>query len=449
MRMLEIGSKDGFDKSDIFGLKPFGERLAMIVEGNDEPQVIAIDGEWGSGKSVFARQWAGLLRQRMTPVIEFDAFANDYNDDAFIALAGAVIAHAKEVQQGDDHGTIKIFIDKTAKVGRALIPVGVKLGVKALTLGTVDLSDGRDFEQAMEAAAADTGAYLEKELADRLNKAQSATQMMKGFGEALSGLAKTLAEWERPEETDVKPRLVVIIDELDRCKPSFALDLLEKIKHFYNVDGVSFVLVTNLKQIEAAVKGRYGADTDAATYLQKFISVRFRWNPRSEADRPISVGYVDQCLQRIRPDLHREHVELLKFFCERTNASLRTVERIFSYITLYPHIMINNNDRKSTHFGCVLLMLICLREYGVDYNRYKESEKNKFTIDSIELLSLKSLNNSIEKWAHAYISVMSIKDLNKVTDEGIQYILRSMPNIYDISVFHRRIERLLNGEAVG
>ncbi|HRJ61455.1 MAG TPA: P-loop NTPase fold protein [Azospirillaceae bacterium] len=446
MRMLEIDPKKGFDKSDIFGLKPFGERLAMIVENNDEPQVIAIDGEWGSGKSVFARQWAGLLRQRRTPVIEFDAFANDYNDDAFIALAGAVIAHAKEVQQGDDHGTIKAFIDKTAKVGRALIPVGVKLGVKALTLGAVDLSDGRDFEQAMEAAAADTGTYLEKELADRLNKAQSATQMMKGFGEALSGLAKTLAQWERPEETDVKPRLVVIIDELDRCKPSFALDLLEKIKHFYNVDGVSFVLVTNLKQIEAAVKGRYGADTDAATYLQKFISVRFRWNPRSEADLPISVGYVDQCLQRIRPNLHQDHVEVLKFYCQRTDASLRTVERICSYIAFYPNIIFDKSHNKATFFGSIILTLICLRESGIDLTKY--NDKNKFKTDAINVLSIASPQNSFEKWVRAYVDITNIKDINQKMDGLCLDILRTIPATHNISVFHRRIERLLNGEAV-
>jgi energy-coupling factor transporter ATP-binding protein EcfA2 len=446
MRMLEIGSKDGFDKSDIFGLKPFGERLAMIVENNDEPQVVAIDGEWGSGKSVFARQWAGLLRQRKTPVIEFDAFANDYNDDAFIALAGAVVAHAKEVQQGDDHGTIKKFIDKTAKVGRALIPVGVKLGVKALTLGTVDLSDGRDFEQAMEAAAADTGAYLEKELADRLNKAQSATQMMKGFGEALSDLAKTLAQWEKPDETDVKPRLVVIIDELDRCKPSFALDLLEKIKHFYNVDGVSFVLVTNLKQIEAAVKGRYGADTDAAAYLQKFISVRFRWNPRSEADHPISVGYVDQCLQRIRPNLHQDHVEILKFYCQRTNASLRTVERICSYIALYSNIMIDKPHNKATFFGSIILTLICLRESGIDLTKY--NDRSKFKIDAIKVLSIASPQNHFEKLVRAYVDITNIKDINQKMDDLFLDILRTIPATHNISVFHRRIERLLNGEAV-
>lgn len=449
-RKLEIGKDEGFNGNDIFNLKPFGERLALIVEQNDEPAVIAIDGEWGSGKSVFAKQWAGLLRQRNTPVIEFDAFANDYHEDAFIALASEIIAYAKAVRNGEEYGVIKTFIDRTARIGRALLPLTAKVGIKAATLGVVDPDmPSYAMKKMVEAIAADAGNFLEKELTDRLNKAESTSAMMKSFGAALGELAAKLAQWENPDAKaeGVKPRLVVIIDELDRCKPSFALDLLEKIKHFYNVDGVSFVLVTNLRQIEAAVKGRYGADTDAATYLQKFITVRFKWNPRSDADRPISVGYVDQCLKAIRPNLHNDHVDVLKFYCARTNANLRTVERICSQIALHPNIMMESSINKSTFLGSIILTFICLRESGIDLTKY--NDKNKFKSDAIIALNTSKPIDNIEHWVNAYIEIATIKDINRKNNDYVVDIIRSVPRLFDMETFHRRIERLLNGEAVG
>ena len=59
----EIPEVGGFtDANDIFGYRDFADRLANLVQNIDEPLVIALDGPWGSGKSVFVKQWAGLLR---------------------------------------------------------------------------------------------------------------------------------------------------------------------------------------------------------------------------------------------------------------------------------------------------------------------------------------------------------------------------------------------------
>ncbi len=61
---LVIAPDDGFENTDIFGYKDFGERFAHIVEALDSTPVIVLDGPWGSGKTTFTQQWAGLLRQR-------------------------------------------------------------------------------------------------------------------------------------------------------------------------------------------------------------------------------------------------------------------------------------------------------------------------------------------------------------------------------------------------
>jgi ABC-type hemin transport system ATPase subunit len=85
---LDIGELEGFmpDK-DIFGRAIHGKRLTNLITTVSDPLVIAVDGQWGSGKTTFLKMWAGELRKSGFPVIFFDAFENDYAEDAFAAAA--------------------------------------------------------------------------------------------------------------------------------------------------------------------------------------------------------------------------------------------------------------------------------------------------------------------------------------------------------------------------
>lgn len=67
-------------ENDIFMYREFGERLANLVSNISNPLVVTLDGSWGSGKSVFIKQWAGLMRERGGSVVYFDAFGNESED---------------------------------------------------------------------------------------------------------------------------------------------------------------------------------------------------------------------------------------------------------------------------------------------------------------------------------------------------------------------------------
>jgi len=68
--------------------------------------------------------------------------------------------------------------------------------------------------------------------------------------------------------------VVFVIDELDRCRPDYALAMLEVIKNFFTVPHLHFVLGVNLAALEAIVRTRYGKKIGARTYLGKFIQVK-------------------------------------------------------------------------------------------------------------------------------------------------------------------------------
>jgi predicted KAP-like P-loop ATPase len=83
---LEIGDEEGFTKEkDIFGRSGIGRGLTNIISRVTDPLVIAVDNEWGTGKTTFLKMWAGELRKLGVPVIYFDAFQHDYVEDAFTA----------------------------------------------------------------------------------------------------------------------------------------------------------------------------------------------------------------------------------------------------------------------------------------------------------------------------------------------------------------------------
>lgn len=69
--------------------------------------------------------------------------------------------------------------------------------------------------------------------------------------------------------------IVIVIDELDRCRPDYALAVLEVIKHFFAVPKVHFILGINGEALESSVRARYGVDVDAESYLRKFINASF------------------------------------------------------------------------------------------------------------------------------------------------------------------------------
>lgn len=74
-------------------------------------------------------------------------------------------------------------------------------------------------------------------------------------------------------------RLVIFIDELDRCNPSYAVRLLERIKHYFSNDRITFVFSINTNELQHTIKKFYGNDFDACRYLDRFFDLRISIPP--------------------------------------------------------------------------------------------------------------------------------------------------------------------------
>lgn len=253
-------------EDDLWDRKRLGVQLTNYVDRLQCGAVLALDARWGEGKTWFVRHWQTHLEDKNHNVIYLDAFANDYLDDPFLVVTSEItntLSKDKKTKR-----KVKKLIDLSASVGTALLPSLPKI---ALTLGLHLVGAGflgGILQQGYENAQ-DEIDKLSDETSDRIKesiqeKIAGHEAEKKTLEEFKKHLAQTVEKLDKP--------LVFIIDELDRCRPDFAIRLIERIKHFFDIPKIVFVLVMNKPQLLQSVKSFYGYDSEMnGDYLEKFV----------------------------------------------------------------------------------------------------------------------------------------------------------------------------------
>jgi len=329
---LHIDSNEGFVKDQLHRSE-FGQQLARLVESTDEPLVISLDAPWGEGKTTFVRMWQGLLNDNQVPNVYIDAFANDYLEDPFITVVSAVNEYVAEKLPKKDRWISNEFKEKSIKIGGKLLSLGTKLGVKAATLGLVSGSDLEDLKAIKDDISGDVSAQAEAFVKSRLEAQGQNQALIDSFKESLGALPSQLSDGGKP--------LVIIIDELDRCRPTFAVELLEKIKHLFSVPNVVFLLVMNADQLKEAIKSVYGPGISAHTYLQKFINFEAKLPKRKKRSRHgqndietyISHLFVQHDFSSAGQEI--SYLRWFKQLADQFDLSLREIEKGMSLYALF------------------------------------------------------------------------------------------------------------------
>lgn len=324
----EVGFQDKDEDDvpyDMLGRAETGERMSDLVERIDQPLVIAFDGEWGSGKSHFLKLWTGAHVKEnggTAKVIYFDAFEHDYLDDPLLSLVGTVQAQWPEKKGAAK--TLDSFKTAAAKLAKPI----TRIGLAAATAGATEIAAA-----AVDPILEATGKELSKAVDDFWKKETARRGAMQEFRNALVGLTE-------PKDGPAQ-KIVFVVDELDRCRPDFALTLLEIIKHFFAVPNVHFVLGTNLRSLENSVRARYGDKIDASGYLKKFVHLTLKL-PRSHGSLDVhattayfrNLSNLLQVPSRVASEIEHH----LRYLTRREIVSLRDVERIVAHVQLIPNL---------------------------------------------------------------------------------------------------------------
>lgn len=227
--------------------------------------VIAIDGEWGSGKTYFVHQVKWLfdyasgntdsevesvlsrtlprlhnIKERKYKVFYYDAWKNDKSNNPIFSLLRSMIQTFGGIDNfKDEMGFIKSLLKGASHIVKGYTAIDVEEIFKS-TKALCGINDR-----------------------DQFSEIEFIEQMDIQINAFLDYICEGQYE-----------KLVIFVDEFDRCKPSFAVELLEIIKHYFNHDKVIFVLSTNLKEFQHCIKHYYGEGFDGWKYLDRFIDIR-------------------------------------------------------------------------------------------------------------------------------------------------------------------------------
>lgn len=255
---LEIPPADPF-RNDLLGRKDSATALTELICSTAEPLVLSINASWGEGKTTFLSMWRQLLTNKGVNTLYFNAWENDFSEDAFVSLIGELELGIEQLQPKLPDESI-VQLAKVKKFATSLMKRSIPTAVKLATAGIVDLDDFSE----------ETLAKFGEKLADeQVKRYEDSKKSVVGFKQALSELTSTISNQENSFS------LVILIDELDRCRPPYAIKILEAVKHFFSVPNIVFVLAIDRIQLGHSISSMYGAGMDVSGYLRRFIDIDY------------------------------------------------------------------------------------------------------------------------------------------------------------------------------
>lgn len=419
--------------------KPEAENLIQLITSISESQpfVLATNSPWGTGKTTFLRMWNQSLLNDKYPCIFFNAWENDFVDDPLVSFIGEIQKYVDDVKyekKGTKNKVRKIW-DKSKDIGGKLIkttaPHLAKFALQRI-LGFDPIKDLTEFEDLTDDQFSEIASKLTEETISSYVKQKDT---LNDFRINLASFVKVLSE----DGEESRP-LIIFIDELDRCRPTYAIELLERIKHLFNVPGIVFVLALDMEQLAHSVKTLYGSDMDADGYLRRFIDLEYTLNQPSTE---MFCNFLYEKFNFKEIGTRQEIVDSFKTFSEVFRLSLRTIAQCFSIINIVLKI---NKNSQSWHLKYYPIFLVTLK--ARNQNLYQQF--NSRAIDAEEVIKYieKMIGDREFQTPIKYLKIIKAIVLSSYQKSNIAYytsklkIAESNNDIFEINKYQNYIELL-------
>lgn len=307
---------------DLWGRKQLSEKLTHFISNLQCGATIALDAEWGAGKTWFVKNWKADLEANEYKVIYIDAFMHDFMEDPFLILSMEILNAVKADKTVSDD-----FKEKLVSAYHAILPnMPMLLWSLTMTLmGAGHFSSTvtqtlKDIKEGTGDFGEKAGELLEEKLKEHL------TNLVEDYNKSKNELSFFKDELTKLVKDLEKP-LVFIVDELDRCKPEFSIKLIERIKHFFDIPNIVFVLSTNKAQLEESINSFYGFQS-TNSYLEKFIDLNIKF-PKRETS-----SYIEVILEYVKKYGLKLNNKDILILSETFNLNSRDLTRILQKMAL-------------------------------------------------------------------------------------------------------------------
>ncbi|MCV6636964.1 P-loop NTPase fold protein [Candidatus Albibeggiatoa sp. nov. NOAA] len=363
--------------------------LSNLLKNVETPTVLAINSKWGTGKSTFINLWEKHLESdKEIETICFNAWKNDFAPDPLTAFLSEINPFfSKESKIADTN----LYWEKAKKVGIYFSGKLIPIAAKTATAGLLDIDELSKFLE--ETGLEDIGIEselenLSKDLSkDAVNTYASHYANYKASVSLIDIFKKNL----KAAIKEKGKRLVIFVDELDRCRPTYAIELLERIKHLFDIEGLVFVLSLDKEQLSHSIKAVYGQDMDADGYLKRFIDIEYRLKKPTPEKLENYIHYLfEQFNFEENEEIRNSFAYVLVFFTKHYHSfSLRDINRLVERINLIKNLFDDKQSLKNPYFCEVIVFLLLLRDR--DYQIYSDYIHPESTSENI----LKHIDSTI------------------------------------------------------
>ena len=370
----------GFEH-DLLNREKYADFLTELLDNPDKykrnsdsnSMCIAIDSGWGTGKTTFINMWKEKLetKEEEYVIINYNAWKNDFAENPLESIVYAILSHEFfriDNEKAAGNGAAKEILESIGKIMNSMVNYQIeKVAGKeaAETIKTIKEAATGAVKNVVESS----------ELSEFYEKYEK-------FNEAIETIKEILMK------AALKKKIIIIIDELDRCKPIFAIKLLESIKHIFDASGVRFVFALDVEQLAHSIKCVYGQDIDANGYLCRFFDYI------SKMPAPNRKKYIDYLIERrpLNNDTFYKMVngkginitvnDILFRFSTEYNLSLRDIETIYSNFYILENLKLKRTTACEAY--ALYLFLLILKYKRIDvYNEIMLEGKNKKMSESI------------------------------------------------------------------
>lgn len=296
------------------------ERFLQMLLAVEPPYTILVNAPWGSGKTFFIKQAERVLRMA-NPALEqdaarldsifgttakdllttpflpiyFNAWEDDHFDNPILPILATIATSVNESTVHGNEDLKKCFgeIIETA--------ISMKFGLSLNVNNIIEGINGVDFLASYKE---------EKQLRSRIDEL---------VGNYLPGIAN---------------RAVIFIDELDRCRPEFAVKVLEQAKTLFQQDNIVVVYSTDISQLANSLEGVYGPNFDGVKYLERFYDKRIELNPVKPADY-LSLKGVNTKMGYVFVNITIELLNYKKASLRACNRLAVSISELLGYILNY------------------------------------------------------------------------------------------------------------------
>jgi hypothetical protein len=337
---------------DLLGRDKEIENLSPVLLNVQAPLVFAIDAPWGAGKTNFIKLLQQYLEHSEQVSLYLNAWENDFSDDPLLPLMSVI---DDWLSPKSEKTVTNEAWEKAKKYTPGIIKATAVATAKAATFGVLDL------DKEYEKLASDLAGGAIESLVDEFNIQK---EVLIQFKILITEAIKTLPEGQQ--------NLIIFIDELDRCKPTFAIEMLERIKHLFDIERLVFVLALNRDQLSKSLQGVYGPSFDGGHYLKRFIDLDYRLHVSDKKSYIYSrLGHEDiQSYFNSRDDGINEFDSLkntLNYLLNRFSYELRDIDQVITRLRL----IIKSIPAKHYFDPEILSVLLILRDKKPElYEKY-------------------------------------------------------------------------------